>query len=274
MNDAHVVLQAVAEEFVPEGAGRVSLFDVVVFVLIHVFEIEGFRDRAVAGYQECVAFFQHLVLLATDGVLVGSVLHQFPQNGRAAAQIAVEQHIECAGGGGLLGFGHRILGHDAVLVHDVHEHIPLAAVVDAGAHDVGHGAVVGGQMGGVQNAFQIIVHPLEFIPEGQIALGQLKRVQIQLLRHDFPEHVGGGKKPAAAALLLAGGTHGLDVHGEFELHLPCGDGIKGQIVHIGLGEGVCHHAADGVGFVGRFVAGKVFLFDVGSVLAHGGVSSM
>ena len=146
--------------------------------------------------------------------------------------------------------------------------------MDAGAHDIGNGAIVGGQMGGVQNTFQIVIHPLELIPKGQIALGQLKRVQIQFLGHNLPQHVGGGEEPAAAALLLAGGRHGLDVHGELELHLPCGDGIEGQIVHVGLGEGVCHYPTDGIGGVGSLIAGQVFFFDVNGVLAHGGISSM
>ena len=148
-----------------------------------------------------------------------------PRSFAAAAFSAVEHGVHLVGVAGLPGLVVHVLGDDAVLAHDVAEHIPLAAVVHAGGEDVHDRAVVGGQAGGQNDALEEVVAALKLVPEGEVALRKLEFFQIVLLGDALAEHVRRGEQPAAAAALLIADLHRRNFDGEL---LPHGVGAAGD----------------------------------------------
>ena len=236
VDDADGPVQQVADIFCAEAQGREALFDMVDLVLVHKLKVERCGRLAVAAAQEAVDPAEHRLLFGLEGVLALAGGDHRAQPGRAGLQALVEHAVHGGGVRGLVRLVERILGHDAVLAHDVDEHVPLAAVVHARAQNVGDGAVVCGQAGRLQNALQEIVAALKLVPEGQIALRQLEGLQVLLLGNALAQHVERGKQPAAAAGLLVGDLQRLDLQGELLTHRlrACAD--EGHVVQVALGQ--------------------------------------
>lgn len=251
VDDADVIVENIADVFGGEGCGREVGVDVIGAVLVHVFKVEGLGGRAVAGDEEGIDLREHPFLFRADLGGRRAGLHHGAQDGRGAAQVAVDEGIEVGGGGGLRRFGHRVLRDDTVFPDEVDEHSPLSAVADAGLDDVIQLAVAEGRTGGGDDGLKIIVAALELVPEGKIALRKLKILDVDLLGGQLAQDVGRGEEPAAAARFLIGRFQRFDVHGEFVEHPPRFHGVKSQCVERAHGKRVGHGETDGIALIRR-----------------------
>ena len=131
-------------------------------------------------------------------------------------------------------------------------YLPLAPVGHAAVgEDVVDRPVGEGQARRLQDRLKKIIAALEFVPEGQIALGEFELFQTELFAQMLPQDVGGGKEPAAPGAFLVGGLHGPDVHRELKGHLPVGFRGTQQLVKIGLVQRAGHGPPQAVALVAR-----------------------
>ena len=155
------------------------------------------------------------------------------------------------------------LGHDAVLAHEVGEHVPLAAVLDGVLQQEADQAAVGRLVGGGDHGLEEPVGLLELVVELQVGLRELELVDLEALHGLDAQHVQPGEHPAAAALLLVGdlgrlddvregalgGAHDRLAVARHDLHLAGRDGVQRQPVARLGGEGLVE-ARDGRGLQG------------------------
>ena len=270
MDDADVIVKVIADiGFKELQRSHITDGDDLA-VLVLVFEIEFLRGNIVAGAEEGVGLFEHFRTESRESVgFTGS--SEPAEFGGLCTEVVVDVLVDVAGVGGLEGFRIAYLREDTVLLHDVDEHIPLTAVMYAGADDVVNHAGIVRFVCGVDHACDVVVDAFELIKECQIGLGKFKGIHVQLLRDDFAEDVGCGKEPAAAAGHLVGRGHGLDVGGEEELVLLCVLGGERHVVHVGLCEDAGERASYGVVFVISFVAVDIITGD-GYCVFHLGFS--
>ena len=253
VDDGNIVVQIIADVLFKEGEGSQTLFHDDLLVLVLVFKVEFGQRNIVAGTEEGVNLFQHLGAECIQSLSVAFV-RVLAEEGSLCAQVQVDVLVQVAGAGGLSGFGIANLRENTVLLHDIHEHIPLTAVVYTGGNDIVNQTGVVRFSCGVNDGFYVVVDSLELIPEREVGLGQLEVFHVQLLRDDFAEHIGSRKEPAASASLLVGGAHGLDVMIEEELHGLRLLGHECHVVHACFRENGGHSLTNGV----RFMISRVF----------------
>ena len=120
------------------------------------------------------------------------------------AQLFGHVAVHLLGGGGDSGLRHGGLWNQTVFVHQVAQHIPLAAVVERGGKQVGNQAALGRLVERFQNALQEVVGFFQFIIKEGVALGKLEGIEIELFHHREAQAVERGEHPAASALFLIG----------------------------------------------------------------------
>ena len=110
----------------------------VLLRLVHVVPLELGRRNAKTNPYDLVDLRHHL----EDGFLkllvTGSLVARGPQNLGVLSQFALQNSVETPGGVTREALWEALLRHEAVLGHEVDRHVPLAAVVDGVAEDVGH----------------------------------------------------------------------------------------------------------------------------------------
>ena len=250
MNDGGVLVKREGDILVEERLRREPGHAHEVVVLVLVFQIERLRRAAVAGGEHVVHVGEGL---AADAVqrLGGSAAPVFAAENRGgAAQLDVDGRVQRAGVFALEGFRHRRLGHETVFLHQIRHHVPLAAVLNAGGHDVGHHAVVLGQVERLHDGIEEVVGLFQLIVIGDEVLGKLEEFHVHLLRRDFAEQVQRGEQPAAAAGFLVGYLHGFHFVIEQEAPLRGVFAVENHFVQRLMTHGQRRRLHDGVRAIG------------------------
>ena len=128
---------------------------------------------------------------------------------------------------GVMRFVHRVFGGHAILVHQILQHVPVAAVIDRRLEDMAHVFVVNRQVLQSHDQVQEKVALFKLVPEEEVGRTQLKgRGQIVLLDHVHAQDVEKTEDPAAAAAFLVGNI-GRDIQfvGKRIVHLVHSSGI-------------------------------------------------
>ena len=117
------------------------------------------------------------------------------------------------------------------------------AVLHACAEDPAKRSVVNRAIDEVDDRLQIIIAFLKFIPERNIVLRKLKRIQLARLCHFLAQEVGSGKNPAASAAFLIGDRQSGDFNRKMEPITAQAAIVKRYIGDFRFGHSVCHRAA-------------------------------
>ena len=173
-----------------------------VVVLIAVLKGKGLGRLAQADAEQAVDLAQHPGLAGAQLVQALALLVQLAQDAGILPQLLGQRHIHLAAAGRSLGLGVSGLGHHTVLLDQIAEHIPLAAVVHRSHQQIGHQTAIGGLVQRVEDALEEVVGFFQLIPEKEVGLRELKGLEVILLHHLIAQGVEGCKHPAAAALLL------------------------------------------------------------------------
>ena len=246
IEDGYNILDIPGDVLVVEAPGGQIPVGVIDLVLVHILKVKGFGRIAQADGDDVVGSGEHVVLQGPD---LGGCLacgHSLTENHGVLAQLHGQQHVHGGGVLALVGLRHGLLGADAVLLTQADEILPPAAVADAVAQQHGDIPVLQRIGGSLDDVLQEGVGLFQMVIEGNVALGQLKLLQIQILGHLFSQDVHGGENPAAAAGTLVAGAHGGHVHGELVVHLLCVGGVVADIVDGCLGGGPGNHLGEGV----------------------------
>ena len=99
-------------------------------VLVGPLPGEAAGRRAEVDAEDAVDRLEDALLLGAEVVGGGAAAEQVAQGPGGLAQLGGEDGVHAGGGGAALGLGHERLRHEAVLAHEVGEHVPLAAVGD------------------------------------------------------------------------------------------------------------------------------------------------
>ena len=247
IDEADIVAQVNAYILFKEALGGQALFTVEVVVLIAVLKGKGLGRLAQADAEQAVDLAQHPGLVGAQLVQALALLVQLAQDAGILPQLLGQRQIHLAAAGRSLGLGVSGRGHHAVLLDQIAEHIPLAAVVHRGHQQIGHQTAIGGLVQRVEDALEEVVGFFQLIPEKEVGLRELKGLEVVLLHHLIAQGVEGRKHPAAAALLLVADLALLQADGVFMdilLHSLAADGGSQQAV---VRHGVHGHAVGALG---------------------------
>ena len=166
-----------------------------------------------------------LGLDAGDGFCPGGGLfrsrrgREAAQGKRTFAELGEDDAVEAGAVAGAVAVGVKSLGDEAVLLDEVVDHVPLAAVAEGFLEEGLDETIVQGQVGGAEDLLEEPVGLLELVPKEEIGLGKLEGVELVLLHQGHPKHVGRGEQPAPPARPLVGDGASLegDLHIEYML---------------------------------------------------------
>ena len=130
-----------------------------------------------------------------------AIFDHIAQNARILAQHSVQHPHEQFRMLRLVCFRHGTLGHNAILLHQIHVHVPIAPIMETLEH-IFHHPVIQRLIRILHNQIQEVIGFFQLVIESQIIPTQLEIVQTALLDDSFPHHVQCRKGPAAAALFL------------------------------------------------------------------------
>ena len=216
VDEGHIVIKGEVDILLPEGLGGEALYPVEVFILVAVLEVELLRGLAEGGGEYAVHVGKgvrvHLFKLLFAPAFP---VHAAKDRG-GAAQLDVHGAVDGAGVGGHVGLRENALGHQAVLLYQGGHHVPLAAVLHAGGHDVVDQPVVLVQVQGLHYGIQEVVGLFQLVVVGDEVLGQLELLHVQLFVGDLAEQVQRREQPAAARVHLVGHGQGLQLVIEYE----------------------------------------------------------
>ena len=247
VDEADVIAEVHADVLLKEALGGQARLTVEVLVGVAVLKGKGLGGLAETDAEQAVDLVQHLCLAGAQLVEGLPLLVQLAQDAGVLPQLLGQGRVHLAAGGRGLGLGVSGLGHNAVLLDEVAQHIPLAAVVYGGGEQVGHQAATDGLVQRIEDALKEVVGFFQLIPEEEVGLRELKSLEVILLHHLIAQGVEGGEHPAAAALLLVADlalfeTDGVFVH--VVLHSRALDSGDQQAV---VRHGVHSHAVGALG---------------------------
>ena len=223
--------------------------NVVLPVLVNVLEGEAAGRLTVAAAKIAVDPVQHRDLIRIDLFRFGAGGGHFADMYGSRLERLIEHPVHHRRVLTLGGFGHGVLRNNAVFCDEVLEHIPLAAVMDAGFENVRNHAVIGRERSRLDDGFEEEVGTLELVPEGGIALRELKVGEVFLLCDLFTQEVQRSKQPAAAGFFLICGRKGRDLDRELVAHLRSACADVSDVAHLGLGKSRRCELADRVGAI-------------------------
>lgn len=84
------------------------------------------------------------------------------------AQLTLEDGVERAGEGRVERLGVDGLGNNAVVLEDIHNHVPLPAVADEILRGVEDNAVIDWEVGVLDGELEVVVGLVQLVPEEQI----------------------------------------------------------------------------------------------------------
>ena len=119
------------------------MLDMILFLVIIIGKIKGFGRDAKGIQAKGINLFQILIFKGTDFFF-------FRCHGQStcfrskATDVGIDQEINFACGVGLISLGKNAFGHQAVLPYQVHEHIPLPAIINGLTKNVMEDAFIGG----------------------------------------------------------------------------------------------------------------------------------
>ena len=238
VDDADVVFsQIVAEIFFIECMRSKAAVNMVDLVLIGVLKIKILRRFTEAHGEETICILQ---ITHLDSFCVSAFLHGCPEVHCSLAQQRVDQAVHVSGVAALESLLHGSFRDDTVLLNDIDEHVPLAAVADARIEQENHEPVGERSVRKRDHGFIEEVDLFELVPEGCIVLRELELLKIQVIRDLLAEDVEGCEDPAAAAGFLIGDAHGRDFYGELELGLIEPSVRESNVFDVVFCEGVGH----------------------------------
>ena len=196
------------------------------------------RGLAHGEGQHAIDFSQHpgfcLLQIGGKSILVGS---QSAQLEAVLAELEGYEVADARGVVGVVGLGHHVGRHQAVLVDEVGHAGELAAVADGVLEEPLHLLVVDGLLVGVDHGLQEEVALLQLVVEEEVGLRELEvGGQVVLADGLVAQHVHAGEHPAAATRLLVGDGLADDAVREVRVELG---GVL--IVHGQLGGALVHH---------------------------------
>ena len=161
----------------------------------------------------------------------------FAEDKAVLAELEGDEVADARGVVGVVGLGHHVGRHEAVLVDEVGYAGELAAVADGVLEEPLHLLVVDGLLVGVDHGLQEEVALLQLVVEEEVGLRELEvGGQVVLADGLVAQHVHAGEHPAAATRLLVGDGLADDAVREMRVKLCCVLVVHGQ-----LGGALVHH---------------------------------
>jgi hypothetical protein len=164
----------------------------------------------------------------------------------AVAQLREQVHIHRPRVARAFGLRHDILGHNAVLVHDVDEHVPLPAIVERMPQQPGHDAVIQWQVRRLDDCFEQVIRALDLVPEERVILAELELLEIHRLHRTNPEQVQPGKHPAPARPFLIRDLPVIQPVRDRMIELGCPLMTEGNIFDLVPRDGILGHSIVGI----------------------------
>ena len=222
-------------------------------------EVEVLWRLAQADGKHAVDLVEHLVLLGTEQILVDAICCCLAEYSCIAVEQALELGIHLGRALGAGGLGHCVLGDEAIFLDEVHGEGPVPAIAHAIVQDVADLAGVEGKVPRRDDALEHRICLLELVVEHAIGLGELERVDIEVLHRGMAGNVHGREHPAAAALALVRDLgrlrHGDAVRVMVGAHGRC---IAGCLHHVRGGHRIaCNAVCTALCEVGCFLCGPV-----------------
>ena len=189
VNEAYIAGHVPADVFLKEAFAREALLPDKFLVLVPGLEGEGFGRVAQGDAQHVVDVREHSLLLLPKLVhrLPGGTA--LPQGAGELPELAGHVAGDLPGGRRAGGLGHGVLGYHAVFFNQIAQHIPLPAIVERRAQQMGNQPPVGGLIQGVENALQKVVGLFQLVIEEGVVLAELEGFQVQFFYNLHPHSV-------------------------------------------------------------------------------------
>ena len=199
--------------------------------------------------QDTIDGLECIELRLPHRVQSGLLLVQSPDRRRPLTHLIVQHVVHLARLARTLSLRHRFLGNDAVLVHQVDEHVPLARIFDRRRHKVLDDSVVYGAVGGLYHRFEHEVRALNLVPEHHIALAVFELPRVELPHRIHAEQVQPTEQPASAGRALLGRRPVVEHRRERMRRLRSDTVVERDLVNVALSDRVLHQPVTRVGVV-------------------------
>ena len=141
-------------------------------LFVAVFKVETLDRFAKGQGQHPVDPVEHFLAGLVDPFVFNPVVvNQLTQNYGVVAELVVQDFVDFARLGRVVGFGHCALRYDSVLFNQGDHHVPLTPVLLRGCHQPSDFTVVVGQFSRVDHVFVEVVGLFKFVPEELVGLG-------------------------------------------------------------------------------------------------------
>ena len=167
--------------------------------------VEALGRRAQMNGQDFVDDLECVQLRLAHRVEAGFLFVQISDLRRALPHLVIEDAVHLASRARALSLRHRRLGHDAVLLDQVYEHVPLTGVLNRRAHQVLDYAIVGRSVRGFDNCLQDEVGAFDLVPEHHVALAELELLDVHLVHRVESTEIQPREQPATSRRALIRG---------------------------------------------------------------------